>query len=538
MEGDPKRHVGEIQKEEEVRHGTGMSHSTRAAIATASPFVTAAGARMARQGGNAVDIAVAAACAATVSEVLMCSLGGSAFFMIHFPGQAPELIDGVDRLPGAGRTPVKDSAAWQKVYLPYGGGIEVMVGHASIAVPGILAAVELAWRRHGSLPWSEIVAPALELARTTIPVSQTMAQWLSIAGPRHLSWQDACRQCFFLNGTRPLQEGETFSIPHLDETWECLSREGAHAFYEGDLAAVFAKEMAQHGGLVTREDLASYRAEVRQPIVLSTGGFELALNPPPAVGGTALGYLIQLLDKSWDPKHSKAEQALVHAQAQSCLCTLRDCTLRASPLDEAKAKGLLDVEVVRHHLDALQSPNTTHLSVATGDGAMVSVTMSMGYGSGVVIPAMGIACNNSLGEPEMNPKGYHGAAPGSRLVSNMAPTVAWHRDGRCLAIGSPGASRITTAIGQTWSRYIHEGMTFEEAVAAPRLHIESLPDRLRAQCEPGIETSLLSPQYVVRPFDRPDMYFGGIKLAALDEDRQLHAVADERRPVSVEIVSG
>ena len=513
-----------------------MTHPTRAAISTASPFVTSAGARIARQGGNAVDIAASAALAATVAEVLMCSLGGSAFFMIHFPGQAPELIDGVDMLPGVARTPVKDSAAWQKVYLPYGDGIEVMVGHASIAVPGMLAAVDLAWRRHGSLPWSEIVAPALELARTTIPVSQTMAQWLSIAGPRHLSWQDACRRCFFLNETRPLQEGEKFSIPHLDATWECLSREGAQAFYQGDLAAVFAKEMAQNGGLVTREDLASYRAEVRTPLVLSSGGFELALNPPPAVGGTALGFLVRLLDMSWNPKHSKAEQALVQAKAQSCLFTIRENTLRTSPLDEAGAKGLLDEKVLHHHLDALQSPNTTHLSVATEDGAMVSVTMSMGYGSGVVIPEMGIACNNSLGEPEMNPQGYHGTAPGSRLVSNMAPTVAWHQDGRCLAMGSPGASRITTAIAQTWSRYIHEGMTFEEAVAAPRLHIESLPDGLRAQCEPGIETSLLSRQFVIRPFDRPDMYFGANKLAALDEEGHLHAVADERRPGSVEIV--
>ena len=535
MEDDPERNVGKTQ-EEKIRIGMDKSHPSRAAIATASPFVTAAGARMARQGGNAVDMAAAAVLAATVSEVLMCSLGGSAIFMIHAPGQTPELIDGVDRLPQATRPPVKDSPAWRQVHLPYGDGIEVMVGHASIAVPGMLAAVDLAWRRHGSLPWSEIVAPALELARTKIPVSPTQAQWLSIAGPRHLSWQDACRRCFFLNETRPLQEGERFSIPHLDETWECISREGAKAFYEGDLAAVFAKEMAQHGGLVTREDLASYRAQVRQPLVLSTGGFDLALNPPPAVGGTALGFLIRLLDMGWQRESSKAEQALAHAQAQSCLFTFRKNMLRTSPLDEAGAKGLLDAEVVRSHLEALQSPNTTHLSVVTDDGAMVSVTMSMGYGSGVVIPDTGIACNNSLGEPEMNPQGYDGAAPGSRLISNMAPTVAWHEDGRCLAIGSPGASRITTAIAQTWSRYVHEGMTFEEAVEAPRLHIEPLQGALRAQCEPGIDTSLFTPPFVVRPFDSPDMYFGAIKLAALDEDHRLHAVADARRPGSVEIV--
>ena len=323
MEDDPERNVGEIQKEEVIL-GTHMTQPTRAAIAAASPSVTAAGARMARQGGNAVDIAAAVALAATVSEVLMCSLAGSALFMIHLPGQAPELIDGVDTFPQTMRSPEEGTSAWRKVHLPYGDGIDVMVGHASIAVPGMLAAVDLAWRRHGSLPWSEIVAPAFELARSKVPVSPTVAKWLSIAGYRILSRQKACRQSFFLNGERPLEEGECFRIPHLDETWECLSREGAKAFYDGDLAAAFVKEMAQQGGLVTREDLSSYRAEVRQPLILSTGGFELALNPPPAVGGTALGFLVRLLDMGWKSEHSQAEHALAQAEAQSCLFTLRE----------------------------------------------------------------------------------------------------------------------------------------------------------------------------------------------------------------------
>jgi gamma-glutamyltranspeptidase/glutathione hydrolase len=167
---------------------------------------------------------------------------------------------------------------------------------------------------------------------------------------------------------------------------------------------------------------------------------------------------------------------------------------------------------------------------------MVAVTMSMGYGAGVIVPSLGIACNNSLGEPELNPQGFHIAAPGTRLVSNMAPTLAWHEDGRCLAFGSPGASRITTAIAQTWARFAFEGMTFEEAVLAPRLHIEPFHDELRAQFEPGIDTSLLDDKYIVRPFHAPDMYFGAIKLAALDRRGQFHVVADERRHGAAEIV--
>jgi len=513
-----------------------MFAPTRAAIATASPLVTEAGARAARQGGNAVDIAAAATLAATVSEILMCSLGGSAFLMIRFPGRDPELIDGADVHPKVLHPQVLETEAWRKAHLTYGDGIDVMIGHATIGVPGMLAAVDLAWRRHGRLPWTEIVVPALELARTKVPVSQTLAQWLAIAGHPILSHQEASRRCFFSEGERLLQEGELFGIPHLDETWECLNREGARVFYEGDLAVAFSEEMTRHGGVVTREDLASYRANVRKPLLLSSQGFTLALNPPPAVGGTAVGYLVRLLNQNWRAHSSKAEQALVHAKAQSRLFALREETFRQTPLNDDMAQEILEAPLVGQDVEALHSPNTTHLSVVTEDGAMVSVTMSMGYGSGVVIPETGIACNNSLGEPEMNPQGYHAAAPGSRLISNMAPTVAWHSDGRCLSLGSPGAGRITTSIAQTWARYVLEGMTFEEAVAAPRLHIEHTDQGLRAQCEPGIDTSLLSPQFVVRPFDRPDMYFGAIKLAALDEYHRLHAVADQRRSGSTEIV--
>lgn len=269
-----------------------MFSPTHAAIAADSPLTAAAGPRMARLGGNAVDIAMAAAMAATVSEILMCSLGGSAFFMIRFPGQAAELIDGADVLPHVGHPPLPNSRAWRNVRVPYGDGIDVMVGHGTVAVPGMLAAAELAWRRHGRLPWSEIVAPALELARTKIPVSPTLARWLAMAGHLIFFQQEASRQCFFPDGDRPLAEGDTFQIPHLSHTWECIAQEGARVLYEGDLAIAFAREMKAHGGYVTRDDLTSYQAILRETLLIPSRNFQLALNPPPAVGGTAAGFLI------------------------------------------------------------------------------------------------------------------------------------------------------------------------------------------------------------------------------------------------------
>ncbi len=513
-------------------------HLTNAAIAADSPLTAAAGARLARAGGTAADIAVSAALTATVAEPLMCSLGGSAFFMIRPAGKRAELIEGADAMPTISSRPTAKSAAWRTARLPYGDGIDVQAGPAAVAVPGMLAAAGMAWTRHGRLPWRDVVAPALELARTEIPTGATMAKWLALVG-RVLFWQqDVCRRCFFPDGERPLENGELFRVPNLEQTYEAISERGAQVLYEGDLAATFASEIQDCGGFITREDLAAYKAVVREPIILHSRGFQLALNPPPAVGGTAVGCLINMLQSHWRDAMPAAERTLIHARSQVRLLGIREDQLFHPTFGGPVADALLQNTGLRGNWPVLKSPNTTHLSVVTSDGSIVSVTMSMGYGAGVIVPSLGFGCNNSLGEPELNPRGFHVADAGTRLVSNMAPTLAWHQDGRCLAFGSPGASRITTSIAQTWARYALEAMAMEESVQAPRLHIEPRPDGLRAQFEPGIDATLLEDKFVVRPFASKDMYFGAIKLAALDQHGRFHAVADERRHGAVEIVHG
>ena len=508
---------------------------TKAAIAADSPLTAAAGARIAEQGGNAVDIAVAAAITAAASEVLMCSLGGSAFFMVRPAGQAAELIDGADAMPTVHQPPASESAAWRNVHVAYGDGIDIQAGAASVAVPGMLAAAETAWQRHGSLPWPEIVAPAIEVARNDIPVTPTLAMWLNMSALPLFSQQPASRDCFAPGGI-PLEENQTFRIPRLAGTYQAIADEGARTLYEGDIAASFAEEIQALGGFISRADLAAYQAIVREPLELHSRGFHLALNPPPAVGGVALGCLISMLEANWREDMNAAQRARLQAQAQVALMQLREHQLHDADLDDRAARELLQKSGTPAALPGLKSPHTTHLSVITEDGSMSSVTMSMGYGAGINVPSLGIALNNSLGEPELNPQGFHVAPAGTRLISNMAPTLAWHADGRCLAVGSPGASRITTSIAQTWARFAMEEMTYEAAVEAPRLHIEAYHDQLRAQYEPGIDDSLLADNFVKRPFDSRNMYFGAIKLAALDRARNFHAVADQRRHGAVEFL--
>ncbi len=182
-----------------------------------------------------------------------------------------------------------------------------------------------------------------------------------------------------------------------------------------------------------------------------------------------------------------------------------------------------------HSLHKSFSPNTMHLSVATGDGTVVAITMSNGYGSGISIPGTGIPTNNSLGEPELNPAGFFAIPAGGRLVSNMSPTVVWNDAGKTLAMGSPGASRITTTIFQGWQRFAYENMSFEDMVRAPRLHVEWVDEAFTLQYEPGVDVSASGSDFRLRPFDDIDMYFGALHVAGREESGELHALADARR---------
>ena len=506
-----------------------MSVATPAAIASESPHTVQVGRQLAEMGGNAVDIAVGAALAATVSEALMCSLGGSAFIAIKRPGQAPELIDGADAMPFIPPQDLADQdRVWEQASIPYGDGITVNVGHASVAVPGMLRALELSWRRHGSLPWRELLGPAIALAKSGVTANQTLVNWLGMAGKAVFYAQAESRETFFPDGANPLQQDEFYKPPHLDSSLELIAREGADALYRGDLGRIFAHEITANGGFVTMADLAAYKAKVRTPLTLQSHGFQIALNPPPSIGGAMVGSMVQLFDALWNEAMPEAEKILAIARIQRTMFSLRQQEGNVN-WSHARAEHILEKPWLLRFLDKTFSPNTMHMSTATGDGTVVAITMSNGYGSGISIPGTGIPTNNSLGEPELNPAGYFRIPHGGRLVSNMSPTVAWHEDGTTLAMGSPGASRITTTLFQGWRRFAFDKLGFEDMVLAPRLHMEQVNGEFTVQHEPGIDVSLAGRQFKLRPFAARDMYFGALNVAGCDAHGTLHALADKRR---------
>ena len=494
------------------------------AIAADSPETVRAGQIIAENGGNVVDVAVACALAATLSEVLMCSLGGSAFVSIKFPGEKPIVIDGADAMPEISRV---KPGAWQAVELPYGDGIKVNVGHGSIAVPGMLKALEATWRRYGKLPWKEVVAPAIQMARDGVAANLTLAIWLELAGKAIFYSQAESRNCFFPKGWA-IKENDTFTLPNYQQTLEAIAAEGARVFYEGYIAQAFEQEIQSHDGYLKRSDMASYRAIIREPLVVSSQNYKLALNPPPSIGGAMIGSMIGMIDTQWRSSLSTGNKVLLLAKAQEAMLNLRH-EESAGDWCNARASKILKRAWLKRYLDRRMSPHTLHMSFVSSDGAAVSITMSNGYGSGVTIPGTGIACNNSLGEPELNPQGFFTLKPQERFVSNMSPTIAWNEAGKIIAMGSPGASRITTTITQGWINLAYNTLDPHASVNAPRLHVDFQDKHYVVQYEPGVDTGSLKPHYRLRPFENKDMYFGAFNIAISDEHGRVEAVADNRR---------
>ncbi|MGR8940118.1 MAG: gamma-glutamyltransferase, partial [Gammaproteobacteria bacterium] len=225
---------------------------------------------------------------------------------------------------------------------------------------------------------------------------------------------------------------------------------------------------------------------------------------------------------------SSANKALLLAKAQEAMLNLRH-EESAGDWCNKRASKILEKAWLKKYLDKRLSPHTLHMSFISSDGTAVSITMSNGYGSGITIPGTGIACNNSLGEPELNPQGFFALKPLQRFVSNMSPTVAWNEAGKVIALGSPGASRITTTITQGWINLIHNDLDPQASVNAPRLHVDYQDDKYVVQYEPGVDTSGLKQHFKLRPFENRDMYFGALNIAMRDESGRVEAVADNRR---------
>jgi gamma-glutamyltranspeptidase/glutathione hydrolase len=463
-----------------------------------------------RAGGNAVDAAVAAMLTSFVAEPLLTGLGAGGYMLVAGAGEEPTVLDFFVEAPGRGADPA-DRAPLAAFSISFGDAVQVFnVGPSSCGAYGAPAGVCAAAARWGSIPLTDLAAPAASLAREGVTLNEQQGYVAEILAEILLSTPE-CAALWAPDG-EVLGVGDTWRNPELADGLELLGREGPEPFYEGEVAAAVCDWLAQRGGALMPEDLRSYGAIERRPARVAYRGRDVLTNPPLSAGGILLCYSLALLDRSdGPPTLEDIVDAMEAAQAE-----------RSPEFLEGLAEdGFLD------RFLAARLGSTTHIAVLDGAGLACSVTASNGSCSGVVVPGTGLHLNNMMGEEDLNPLGFHHYPPGRRLPSMMAPTVVT-RDGTVeLVLGSAGSNRIRSALLQTIVAVVDHGMAADGAVAAPRVHLE---DGV-VYAEPGIDTSVLESagRSVVR-FRAPNLFFGGVQAVERELDTAaLSGGGDPRR---------
>jgi gamma-glutamyltranspeptidase / glutathione hydrolase len=511
----------------------------RGAIAAGHRLTAEAGAEILAEGGNAVDACLAAAFASWVAESPLTGPAGGGFLLVHRArDKTDRLLDFFVALPGKGsQAPVEPHM--ESIDIDFDGSSSqvFLVGTGSCAVPGSVAGLEVAHSRYGSLPWGRLIEPAIALAREGLELTRPQA-YLHAILDLILRHTPEGRAIYGEQGR--IAAGERVVMPDLADTLERLAAGGARELYAGELGRAVVEHLSEHGGLITAEDLAGYRVIWRRPLRVPYEGREFVSNPPPSSGGILIGYGLSLLDRlaaDGGPGSAQAIEALVGVMREQSRARggsfgsdlYRGGLTRKLYSDEILGAALARIQ--RREAEAHErpgAPGTTHISVVDERGNAASLTASIGSGSGVIIPGTGIHMNNMLGEYDLNPPGSR-ARPGARLTSMMAPSMALDHERPRLVVGSAGSIRLRGAITQIVVNVVHHGMAVEEAIAAPRIHVDNGHVHCEGGCDPAELDRLESLGYDLIRWRRQNLYFGGVSAVEQRDDGGLAAAGDPRR---------
>lgn len=452
---------------------------------------TRAGVDILELGGNAVDAAVAVAFALAVTHPSAGNLGGGGFMLVHLGGPT-EAIDFRETAPRA-LTPELFQAMIRR---------KARDG-AAVGVPGTVAGLYLAHQRHGVLPWSAVVTPAIHLARDGHRIGKRQAKALGWSWHLLRSNDSARRSFADATGRAPVQAGQRVRLPRLAQALETIAKAGAEGFYRGPIAEDVVASLGPHG-VMTLDDLASYEPKIRRPLRFPYRGWVVETMPPPSAGGVALTQTLLMLRESGierfppgsaDAYHLIAESARrAHAERRfhvidpDVLSPLEREARRTRWLDAATwlAPHPIQQDRASHSRDihslydaaSRELDHTTHFSVADAAGGVVSctVTLSASFGSKIFTKQTGIALNNSVAS--FASAGENVVKGGQRTTSSMAPTLVLGNGLPALVLGSPGGDTIPNTITQVLVHLIDHGLPLDEAIDRPRIHHGFVPDAI------------------------------------------------------------
>ncbi|MDB9968420.1 gamma-glutamyltransferase [Gammaproteobacteria bacterium] len=484
-------------------------------VTSASKLASEVGVEVLKQGGNAVDASIATAFALAVTWPSAGNIGGGGFMVYHGDNGHATTFDFREKAP---------LASTERMYLGLDGNVVANsnhIGALAVGVPGTVAGL---WKSHqelGSLPWSELVAPAVKLAQDGIPISYSLYTGFTRSKGRFDQYPSSAAKFFKADGSL-YEMGETWRQPDLAHTLELIQNNGADGFYKGENAERLAGFMVDIGGIITEEDLLKYEPQEREPIRGTYRGYDIVSMPPPSSGGVILVEMLNILEgfDLADMGHNSADYLHVLTE-----------TMRRAYADRAEHLGdpdfnegmplqrLMDkdyAETLRASIDMdaasesspadfaqiYESEETTHFSIVDKEGNMVSMTYTLefGYGSGIVVEGGGYLLNNEMGDFNAVPgvttaRGLIGTAPNlvepeKRPLSSMTPTIV-AKDGKpVFTAGSPGGKTIINTTMQVILNVIDHEMNIAQSVEAGRIHHQWLPDVT------SIETGGLSPDTV------------------------------------------
>jgi gamma-glutamyltranspeptidase/glutathione hydrolase len=493
-----------------------------AMVVTAQPLATQVGLDILKQGGNAIDAAVAVAFALGVVLPDAGNIGGGGFIVHRTAAGEVSALDYREAAP---------RGATRNMYVDSTGNVtdKSLIGHLAPGVPGSVAGLHEAWKKYGSLPWATLIAPAVQLAEGHVIDS---ARSQSIGWERELLARfPASRAQFLVNDSAPAL-GTMWRQPDLARTLRLISDSGPDVFYRGQIADLIVAEMQRGGGLITKDDLRRYQAKWRIPVQLSYRGYTIYSMPPPSSGGVTMGELLNILE-GYDTLPAFGTPEYVHLVTEAMRRAFMDRNQWLGDPDfvQMPLKRLLSKTYaarLRSQIDpqrATPTPtqvtsggepmHTTHYSIvdATGNAVAVTTTLNGGFGSGVTVTGAGFLLNNEMddftsapGKPNMFGliQGEANAIkPEKRMLSAMTPSIVLDPSGQLyMILGTPGGPTIITTVAQVILNVLDQQMSLADAVAVPRFHHQALPDIIRSEGGGLSESTIQALQAMGHQVDR------------------------------------
>ena len=511
---------------------------------------TDAGYQILKQGGNAIDAAVAVGFALAVTLPRAGNIGGGGFMLIYSADS--QEVSAIDYRSAA---PV---SATSEMYLTESG--VVRFGHLVNAVPGSVAGLIKAHKEHGKLSLKEVLRPAIELARKGFPVSYDLNYVLDW-GKNSMLANNASKKKFYNPKDKPLPVASILKQPKLARTLNIIANKGDQAFYEGEIADWIVEDSLANGGLITKGDLANYSAKDRVPIESFYRGYKIVSMPPAASGGIVLLQILNILENFDLTKSGHNSASSIHLLSEAMLRAYSDRMKYHGDPDyfHVPIDGLLDKHYAKERAKSInpkaktpsedifpgkipfidESPDTTHFSVIDSDGNAVSNTYTLGssFGSGVTVPEGGFLLNNQMrnfshlygksDELSLSTSSANKLEPGKRMISTQTPTLVFSPEGDLMMIlGSPGGGRIPNIIAQVISNVIDHKLGFAEAVMAPRIN-QRVGKNL--ELESGFSPDTIELLKVIGHQPKPSTTMGSVQAIFLSQG-YIHGVSDTRRP--------